>query len=59
MFSFSNSMFIGFPVVSGIFGDPGIPYLMLFYLINTTLFWTLGSIWWARGRPASCFPQAP
>ena len=42
MFSFSNSMFIGFPVVSGIFGDPGIPYLMLFYLINTTLFWTLG-----------------
>ncbi|MFB0918999.1 MAG: AEC family transporter [Clostridiaceae bacterium] len=42
MFSFSNAMFIGYPVITGIFGDAGIPYLMLFYIINTSMFWTVG-----------------
>lgn len=42
MFAFSNTIFIGVPIISGIFGEQGIPYLMLFYLMNTVLFWTMG-----------------
>lgn len=42
MFAFSNTIFIGVPVISGIFGEKGIPYLMLYYLMNTFLFWTIG-----------------
>ena len=42
MFAFSNTIFIGVPVVSGIFGDHAIPYLMLYYFMNTLLFWTVG-----------------
>lgn len=42
MFAFSNTIFVGVPVISGIFGEKGIPYLMLYYLMNTLLFWTLG-----------------
>lgn len=42
MFGFSNTIFIGVPVITGIFGEEGIPYLMLYYLMNTVLFWTVG-----------------
>lgn len=42
MFAFSNTIFIGVPVISGIFGEQGLPYLMVFYLMNTFLFWTMG-----------------
>ena len=42
MFAFSNTIFIGVPVIFGIFGEAGIPYLMLYYLMNTFLFWTMG-----------------
>lgn len=48
MFAFSNTIFIGVPVITGIFGDKGIPYLMLYYLANTFLFWTIG-IWLIGG----------
>lgn len=42
LFSFSNSMFIGFPVAQALFGNAGLPYAMLYYLGNTTFFWVLG-----------------
>jgi predicted permease len=42
LFSYSNSMFIGFPVAMALFGDPGLPYAMYYYLANTTFFWALG-----------------
>ena len=42
LFSFSNSMFIGLPVAMALFGDPGLPYAMYYYLANTTFFWVLG-----------------
>jgi len=42
LFSFSNSMFIGFPVAQALFGSPGMPYAMYFFLVNTTFFWVLG-----------------
>ncbi len=42
MVSFSNTIFIGLPVNVAIFGDRSLPYVFLFYLANTVLFWTLG-----------------
>jgi len=42
LFSFSNSMFIGLPVALALFGDPGLPFAMYYYLANTTFFWVLG-----------------
>ncbi|WFF73035.1 AEC family transporter [Proteiniclasticum sp. QWL-01] len=52
MFAFSNTIFIGVPVITGIFGEKGIPYLMLYYLMNTLLFWTVGS-WLVGGEQGS------
>lgn len=42
MFTFSNTMFIGLPVNLAIFGEQSVPYALLYYLANTTLFWTIG-----------------
>ena len=42
LFAFSNSVFIGFPVAAALFGDTGMPFAVMFYLVNTTMFWTLG-----------------
>lgn len=42
MFSLSNTIFIGLPVNVILFGEPSIPFVLLFYMANTILFWTLG-----------------
>ena len=42
LFSFSNSVFIGFPVAYALFGDAGMPFAVFYYFANTTYFWTLG-----------------
>lgn len=42
MVTFSNTIFIGLPVNVAIFGERSLPYVFLFYLANTVLFWTLG-----------------
>lgn len=42
MFAFSNTMFIGLPVNLALFGEESVPYVLLYYLANTTLFWTMG-----------------
>ncbi len=42
MSTFSNVMFVGLPLITGIFGQEATPYLMLFYVANTVSFWTLG-----------------
>ncbi|MEZ4358386.1 MAG: AEC family transporter [Eubacteriales bacterium] len=42
LFALSNSVFIGFPVASAIFGNPGMQYASFFYIANTTCFWTFG-----------------
>ena len=44
MFSFSNTILIGLPIVTEIFGEPGIPYNIAFFIPNTLLFWTLGNM---------------
>lgn len=39
---FSNTIFIGLPLGIALFGEAGAPYIMIYYMVNTTLFWTLG-----------------
>lgn len=43
MFAFSNTMYIGLPVNLALFGEKGVPYVLLYYLANTSLFWTIGN----------------
>lgn len=43
MCAFSNSVFVGLPMNTGLFGDEAVPYVMCFYIVNTTLFWTVGN----------------
>ena len=38
----ANTMFIGLPVNLALFGDQSIPSVMLYYIVNTIFFWTLG-----------------
>lgn len=42
MFFVSNSIFIGLPVNMALFGEKSIPSVLLYYIANTTFFWTLG-----------------
>ncbi|MDR3590914.1 MAG: AEC family transporter [Negativicutes bacterium] len=42
MFFLSNTIFIGLPVNLALFGDKSMPYVLLYYMANTCLFWTLG-----------------
>jgi len=42
MFSFSNTVFIGLPVNVSLFGEASVPYVVMFYTVNTLLFWTIG-----------------
>lgn len=42
MATFSNTIFVGLPLITGIFGEKAVPYLMLYFIGNTLTFWTLG-----------------
>lgn len=44
MFFNSNTVFIGLPINLALFGTPSIPYVLVYYMANTTFFWTLG-VW--------------
>ena len=43
IFAISNTIIIGLPVCTSIFGDAGIPYVILYYAANTIIFWTVGA----------------
>jgi auxin efflux carrier (AEC) len=43
MFFVSNAIFIGLPISMALFGESSIPYVLLYYIANTTFFWTLGT----------------
>ena len=32
-----------FPINQALFGDASIPYVLIYYMCNTTFFWTLGT----------------
>jgi predicted permease len=42
MFFVSNTIFIGLPINMALFGHESVPYVLLYYIANTFLFWTLG-----------------
>lgn len=42
MFFVSNAIFIGLPINMALFGDSSVPYVLLYYIGNTTFFWTIG-----------------
>lgn len=44
MCGLSNSLFIGLPMCTELFGTEAIPFVMLYYMINTFVFWTLGAV---------------
>lgn len=43
MFSFSNTVFIGLPVNIALFGEESTSFVLLYYVANTVLFWTIGT----------------
>jgi malate permease and related proteins len=42
MFFASNTIFMGLPINLALFGEKSVPYVLLYYIANTTLFWTIG-----------------
>ncbi|TCO74608.1 AEC family transporter [Marinisporobacter balticus] len=42
MITFANAIFIGLPVNISLFGEESATYVFLYYIANTSLFWTLG-----------------
>ena len=42
-FSFSNTIYIGLPVNLALFGEGALPYVLLYYIGHTVLFWTVGN----------------
>jgi auxin efflux carrier (AEC) len=43
VFFTSNTIFIGLPLNLALFGEKSVPYVLLYYIANTTLFWTFGA----------------
>lgn len=39
----SNTMYIGLPVNLALFGEAALPYVLLYYFANSTIFWTMGN----------------
>ena len=42
LFSLSNSMFIGLPMNISLYGEESAPYVFLYFIANTLVFWTIG-----------------
>jgi len=51
IFTCSNTIFIGLPINLAIFGEKAIPFVLLYYIVNTTIFWTIGVFLIARDNP--------
>ncbi len=43
IFGLSNTIFVGLPVNMALFGEQSVPFVLLYYIGNTTLFWTIGT----------------
>lgn len=60
LFALSNTIFIGLPVNHILFGSESLPFVLLYYIANTTLFWTVGVYGIAKdGALRSGRPPAP
>lgn len=60
MCSMSNTMFVGYAMCHELFGDPSVPYIMLFYLVSTTFTQTVGIsvVRWSGGAGAHSLKKA-
>lgn len=54
MFFVSNSIFIGLPVNLALFGGGSVPYVLLYYIANTSFFWTIGAFGICKDGQADC-----
>ncbi|MDR1626338.1 MAG: AEC family transporter [Spirochaetia bacterium] len=54
--AFSNTVFVGVPVNVALFGERAAPYVTLYYLVNTILFWTIGVYFIRRDNEAERVP---
>lgn len=43
MFGLSNTIFVGLPINLALFGEQCLPYVMVYYIANTIIFWTIGA----------------
>lgn len=48
MFGFSNSVFVGLPVTVALYGEEVTPIALIYYIVNTFLFWSVGNQMMAR-----------
>lgn len=48
MIAASNTIFMGLPINLAIFGTKAVPYVLLYYICNTSFFWTIGVYMLAR-----------
>lgn len=59
MFALSNTIFIGLPVNFILFGQESLPYVLLYYMANTILFWTISVYGIARDGAELAGRKAP
>ncbi|KRL05367.1 AEC family transporter [Liquorilactobacillus oeni] len=45
----ANTVFIGMPLNVALFGEISVPYLLVYYIVNTVIIWTLG-VWVIAGN---------
>jgi len=57
MVAFSNAVFIGLPLNIMLFGEESVPFALLYYIANTSLFWTIGV--YAIAKDASLRKHTP
>lgn len=48
-----NTVFIGMPLNVALFGNASVPYLLVYYIVNTVLIWTLGVYIIAKDDPTA------
>lgn len=60
VFFCSSSVFVGVPVNLALFGETSLPYVLIYFLANASLFWTIGnySISLAGTHPAKLLSTA-
>ena len=50
--TFSNTVIIGFTIIQALLGEQALPDAMIYYMANTTLFWTIGTFLLRRDNKA-------
>ncbi|MDL2225696.1 AEC family transporter [Eubacteriales bacterium OttesenSCG-928-M02] len=59
MSSCANTVFVGLPIISLLFGEAGTPYVMYYLMAQTTLFWSVGSMGIQRDGMGDSYTISP